>query len=137
MLLSKTTQYALRVLSHMAASPEARCTADSLHEELDIPARYLRRLLTDLSKKGYIETIRGRSGGFRLGKKTPKTRVAQIIETVESLEPFHECLFGFERCRFDGACSLHDIWDEARQKLLQSFADTTLEQVLKRHKRSR
>jgi DNA-binding IscR family transcriptional regulator len=50
MTLSKTTEYALRILTLMAAENEKKFSSLYIHSELKIPKKYLQRLLTDLSK---------------------------------------------------------------------------------------
>ena len=52
MTLSKTTEYALRVLALMAGDDKKLHSSLELHKELKIPKKYLQRLLTDLSKNG-------------------------------------------------------------------------------------
>lgn len=64
MKLSKTSEYALRILIFMAKEPEQLYTAKQLVEELNVSDKYLRRLMTDLSKSGFIRSVQGRDGGY-------------------------------------------------------------------------
>ena len=72
MNFSKTTSYALSVLSYMSDHEEQMFSAKELNEKLGIPWRYLRQLLTNLSKQGLVKSIRGRNGGFLLNKDVGK-----------------------------------------------------------------
>ena len=64
MKLSKTSEYALRILIFMAKEPDKLYTAKQLIEELKVSDKYLRRLMTDLSKSGFIQSLQGREGGY-------------------------------------------------------------------------
>jgi Rrf2 family protein len=69
MKLSKTSEYALRILSFMARYPDKLYAARHLVEKLKISDKYLRRLMTDLSKAGFIRSRQGREGGCFFAKK--------------------------------------------------------------------
>ena len=64
MKLSKTSEYALRILSFMAKDSSHLYSAKYLIEKLNISDKYLRRLMTDLCKAGFIKSIQGRDGGY-------------------------------------------------------------------------
>ena len=68
MRLSKTSEYALRILSFMAKEPKALYSAKYLVESLNISDKYLRKLMTILSKADFIKSIQGRVGGYSFNK---------------------------------------------------------------------
>ena len=70
MKLSKTSEYALRILIYMAKEPNKLYTATQLVKELGVSDKYLRRLMTDLSKAGFIKSVQGRDGGYTFMKST-------------------------------------------------------------------
>jgi len=130
MNLSKTTSYSLNVLSYMAQNREVICSANYLHEKLNIPHQYLRQLLTKLSKSGFIHSTRGRNGGFVFSKKINKIFVADIIESVEGLESFNKCILGFTDCPFENPCSMHEFWEDTRNNIIEKLKTTSLADLL-------
>ena len=126
MVLSKTTEYALTVLGYMATRNEELYTAESLHEALKIPRRYLRKLMTDLSKLGFIKSTLGRNGGFVFAKDLKEFNFHQVILALEGNEAMNTCLLGFSCCLLDAPCAMHDIWQEARSKMIAVLMNTTL-----------
>lgn len=64
MILSQTTQYALRALALMSRDERRTYSSTFLHRRLGIPRKYLQRLLTGLTRSGLIRSIRGRNGGY-------------------------------------------------------------------------
>ena len=126
MTLSKTTEYALRVLALMAADTEKMYTSAFLHSKLKIPKKYLQRLLTDLSKNGLISSIQGRNGGFVFAKKIEKIFISDIIDTVEGFKKEPSCFFGFEKCALENPCAMHDVWVASQQELIKVLSTTRL-----------
>lgn len=126
MILNKTTEYALNVLSFMATRNKEMYPAEYLYNELKIPRQYLRRLLTDLSKKGFITSIRGRNGGFVFSRDLSAINFTQVIEAMEGPEAMNTCLQGFTACIVDHPCVMHDLWTEARSKMIEILTNTSL-----------
>ena len=126
MILSKTTEYALSVLGYMATRNEEMYAAETLHRELNIPRQYLRRLLTDLSKKGFINSTRGRNGGFVFARDLATINFTQVIDAMEGEDAMNTCLLGFTACIADKPCAMHENWMEARTKMKETLTNTSL-----------
>ncbi|MBK7027776.1 MAG: Rrf2 family transcriptional regulator [Bacteroidales bacterium] len=94
MFISKTSEHALRILTYMALNSETKFSAKNLFEELHIPKRYLMRLLTDLSKNGFIKATRGRSGGYVFARSLDTIYFSEIIDSVEGLLSFERLCIG-------------------------------------------
>ena len=134
MNFSKTTSYAISVLSFMARHEGEMYSAKKLNEILEIPWPYLRQLLTKLSKSGFIYSTQGRNGGFQLKKKADQIVLAEIIDSVEGLNVLGTCIMGFKQCPFNHTCAMHEVWDETRNSILKVLNNTTLDQLLKADK---
>jgi Rrf2 family protein len=131
MHFNKTTSYALSVLSYMAKNNKIHHSAKHLHEALEIPWPYLRQLLTNLSKSGFIKSIQGRSGGFQLRKPADQIYLAKIIDAVEGLDTFNTCIMGFKTCPFEYQCVMHEVWTEARTTILDKLHETNLNDLIR------
>ena len=131
MNFSKTTSYAISVLSFMARHQETKYSAKKLNEKLEIPWPYLRQLLTSLSKSGFIYSTQGRKGGFQLSKSPDQIILAEIIDSIEGLEVFSTCIMGFKQCPFDHTCAMHETWDNSRSIILNMLNTTTLDSFLR------
>jgi Rrf2 family transcriptional regulator, iron-sulfur cluster assembly transcription factor len=126
MNLSKTSEYAIRILSFMAIQKREQYTAQELSEGLKIPHRYLRRLLTKLSKAGFILGSKGKGGGFIFARSLADISLADIIDTVEGFEVYQACIFGYENCLLTKKCPMHDAWSGARENLRSILKSTSL-----------
>ena len=129
MTLSKTTEYALRILTLMASDTKKMHSSIYLHNKSKIPKKYLQRLLTDLSKSGLIKSKQGRSGGFILAKKADKIFISDIIEAVEGFNKEPSCFFGFQKCSLEQPCSMHDVWTKAHHNIIEVLSTTKLSEL--------
>ena len=131
MNFSKTTAYALQILEFLARNEKQQFSAADLHRRLHIPRQYLRQLLTSLSKSGFIQSTRGRHGGFALSRESGSIFIADIIDAVEGMDVFSRCIIGLKECPFDGACAMHDAWQAARSGVVSVLKSTSLADLRK------
>jgi Rrf2 family protein len=132
MNLSKTTSYSLNILTYMATHSHENMSAEFLHSQLGIPYQYLRQILTKLSRTGFINSSRGRRGGFELTRDIATIYIADVIEEIEGLEGFSKCILGFQECPFDNKCAIHNLWDESRNNILNIMKQTSLANLIKK-----
>lgn len=129
MNLSKTSKYAFRILGHMAKDEHALYSAQQLHKDIYVPERYLRRLLTDLSKHGFIKSIQGRHGGFTFACDTSTITLLQIVEAIDGQGSINECILGYDICLFNHSCPMHDVWEETKLKIIETLSKTSLKDI--------
>lgn len=129
MFLSNTAQYAVRILLYMATDPEKKYSAAELIQKLKISDKYLRRIMTDMAKSGFIESISGRSGGYVFKKKSGDIKLSEIIFSFEDQLKFDQCLLGLENCGDDHPCKLHSSWKNIKTDLVNLLNNTTLDSL--------
>ena len=110
----------------MATSPEELYAARHLVEKLKISDKYLRRLMTDLSKAGFIRSIQGREGGYVFAKKISSIYISEIIDTVEGIDKYMGCVLGFNECSGSNPCIMHESWLPMREKFIDTLNSKTL-----------
>jgi Rrf2 family protein len=126
MFLSNTAQYAVRILLYMANDPEKKYSAAELIQKLKISDKYLRRIMTDMAKAGFIESISGRKGGYIFKKNVEEIKLSEIIFSFEDQLKFDQCLLGLENCGDDHPCKLHSSWKCIKEDLVNLLNSTTL-----------
>jgi len=126
MKLTNTSEYALRILTYMAKEPQKLYSAKSLVEKLKISDKYLRRLMTTLSKRGFIYSIQGRDGGYSFKMQPAEIRLADVIDAVEGMDTYTGCVLGFEECSCENPCIMHSTWVKVREEFLEVFVNKTL-----------
>jgi Rrf2 family transcriptional regulator, iron-sulfur cluster assembly transcription factor len=134
MNFSKTASYSLNVLSYMATHEDVNMSAAYLHKQLTIPYPYLRQILTNLSKSGFIYSTRGRSGGFAFSKDKSEIFLADILEATDGLASLNKCILGFRECPFNNECSMHSVWESTRNNILNVLKKTSLADLITKRK---
>lgn len=129
MNFSKTSKYALRILGYMARNESALYSAQQLHNEIDVPEKYLRRLLTDLSKSGFIKSTQGRNGGFSFSRSISEIFLSEIVDAIDGLESISGCILGYESCAFNHTCPMHEIWEETKRNVIETLSNTSLKDI--------
>ena len=116
----------------MATHEDTNMSASYLHEKLAIPYSYLRHILTNLSKSGFIHSTKGRTGGFAFSKDKEDIYLIDIIDVIDGFESFNTCILGFKVCPFSDECSMHSVWETTRNNILKVLKETSLSDLAKR-----
>lgn len=129
MRFQKTTEYAIRVMVFLAASQHEVYSVNRLHRELNIPYKYLGRLMHKLTQAEFVTVTHGKQGGYRINSYRQPIYLYQIIGLVEGLENYDRCVLGFDACSDDNPCPMHQIWLDFRNDLRDMIYNTTLEDL--------
>jgi Rrf2 family iron-sulfur cluster assembly transcriptional regulator len=129
MKLSKTSEYALRILTFMAKDAKQIYTAKYLIESLKISDKYLRRLMTNLTKSGFVYSIQGRDGGYSFAKAPEEIYLSDIIDAVEGMNKYTGCVLGFDKCSDENPCVMHTSWLKVRLEFISAFSNKSLSQL--------
>lgn len=131
MELSRFTDYSLRTLLYAGLHPDRILTVPEVAVAYGISENHLVKITHKLGKLGYLETRRGRAGGFRLSREPSSINLGEVVRATESLA-LVECL-GSDggRCPIVRACALKRVIAEARDAFLETFDRYTLQDMLR------
>lgn len=129
MKLSLYTDYSLRVLLYLGANQGRRVTMAEIAECYDISHEHLRKVVHLLGKLGYIETYRGKNGGFELKIDPAQINVGAVIEASEPRQPVIDC--SSQPCILLFTCPLQSALNKAEQAFYDTLKAYTLADVLK------
>ena len=92
MKISTKGTYAIQVMLDLAIhNTGENINVKKIAERQDISEKYLEQIISILNKAGYVRSIRGAQGGYRLAKDPKDYTVGDILRTTEgSLEPISE-----------------------------------------------
>ncbi len=129
MRLTDHTDYSLRVLMFLNQRKDL-VTLNELSEKLKISKNNLIKVSTQLSKIGFIDTTRGKSGGLLIRENTGKRTLKEIISRTEQTFHIAHCFAGTScDCTFLRSCLLQKSLYEALNAFLNSLAQKTLDDV--------
>lgn len=79
-----------------------------LAEKMGFSKHHVAKVLQRLVKEGYLRSVRGPSGGFRLVKEPNEITLLEIYEAIESKLVVSKCPMDYDICNFD-KCILGDV----------------------------
>lgn len=127
MRLTVYTDYGLRLLMYVALKKGELATIQEVADAYDISRNHLMKVTYDLGRLGFLETVRGRGGGFRLAREPEEIGLGEVVRRMEEDFTMVEC-FAPEtnRCAITGACRLKRILQEALDAYLTALDKYTL-----------
>ncbi|MDP0498472.1 MAG: Rrf2 family transcriptional regulator [Verrucomicrobiota bacterium JB022] len=86
MKLSKKAEYGLRALINLGIAQEVghdRVPAATLATADNLPLKFLEQILLQLRAAGYVDTVRGKSGGYFAAKPTREIKIGEIVRLLD------------------------------------------------------
>jgi Rrf2 family nitric oxide-sensitive transcriptional repressor len=131
MRLTTYTDYALRVLMYLGLRGEKLATIQEIAEQYGISKNHLMKLVHELGRLGYVETVRGKNGGLRLGRRPDEITVGEIVRRMEPDMALVECFRNAGGpCRIVTVCVLQNVLGEALDRFLETLDGYTLADLL-------
>lgn len=131
MRLTRYTDFALRVLIHLAVHPRSFSSIAEISKAFGVSQNHLMKVVQGLAGAGYVETLRGRSGGLRLARSPSDIRIGAIVREMEETLDLVEC----SACVIAPACGLTGALDEALAAFLAVLDQYTLADVVAKRRR--
>ncbi|MCA9627459.1 MAG: Rrf2 family transcriptional regulator [Myxococcales bacterium] len=129
MMISQTTEYALRAVVWLARQPDELQGTKKISEAIQVPSGYLSKVLQKLTRAGLVISSPGRGGGFRLARKPEDIRVLEVVNAVDPLQRIQSCPLGLAS-HGSNLCALHRKLDDDLARTEMAFASTTISDLL-------
>ena len=128
MRLTTYTDYALRTLMYLAAQRDRLVTIQDIADAHGIAKNHLTKVVHQLGILGFVESLRGRKGGLRLGKEPAQINIGAVVRSTEPDFYMAECFDPQKNnCRLSSACILKDTIYQATAAYLAVLDGVTLE----------
>jgi len=127
--LNQRTELAYRALDVLEHSGSVYLSGKRIAEQLDVSAQYLTKVMAPLARAGWVTTLTGPSGGYRLAIDLSVHCLLDLVEVVEGTVDRSRCMHGDSRNPAEELCKLHTPWVKARDALLNELAVTPLAEI--------
>lgn len=132
MMISTKGRYALRVMMDLAQNPpEDYVALGGVAERQGISMKYLEAIVALLNKAGFLESRRGKAGGYRLAHTPAEYTVGAILKAAEGgLAPVNcrECASG--DCPRADQCVTLPLWQRLDHLVENFLQSVTLQDML-------
>jgi Rrf2 family protein len=131
-MLSQRAKYAIRAMQELAKLSLAQTMqATELAERIKAPLHFLEGILLELRREGFLESKRGRSGGYRLSRPADMISIADLIRQIDGPLALATCASRTAYVRCDDCptpddCQLRSILLAARDAMARVLEDSTL-----------
>lgn len=135
MKISTKGRYALRLMLDLALNYTGEyISIKSIAARQDISEKYLEQIITQLSRAGYVRSVRGAQGGYMLSKAPAEYTVGMILRVMEgSLAPV-SCLENEDgSCDRVASCVTYEIWQKIQTAVEDVVDNITLADLVARY----
>ena len=131
MKISTKGRYALRVMIDLALHSGGELVPlKEIAARQNITLKYMEQIISPLAKAGYVQSLRGSNGGYRLAKKPSEYVVGDILRVMEGPLEVIACLEEGYDCPRTDICATRSFW-EGLSRTVNDYVDSfTLEDLV-------
>ena len=136
MKVSTRGRYALRLMIDLAQhNDDGYISLKEISARQDITVRYLEQIIAILLKAGFVQSFRGKSGGYRLSRHPREYTTEDILKLTEgSLLPLSCTASQNSPCPRASSCATLPFW-RGLQKVIEDYLGrVTLEDLAEQQK---
>lgn len=123
------TDYSLRVMIYLALNAGERSTIRAMASSYDISRNHLTKVVHQLQLGGYLETVRGPSGGVVLARAPEDINIGTVVRTMEPDLNLVSCFKDEKQCVISPHCRLRGMMGEALQAFMAILDQYTLADI--------
>ena len=132
MKLSRKSDYALRALMSLVGKyGRGVVSVRELAERNDIPRKFLETIMLEMKAKGWVESVAGRDGGFKLAVSPEQLTMGQIVRHFDGILAPISCVSTshYEACSQEGVCRFRRVLLDVRNYIARVMDGASLATV--------
>ena len=124
--------YALKAILDLAINHDRIVTIHDLAARAQIPIKFLEQVLLDLKRGGFVESRRGKVGGYLLAKHPSQIRIGDVIRYIDGpLEPIACTEKDYSGCADIYKCTFRKIFKQVAKATSDIVDNITFEDLVK------
>ena len=137
MKISTKGRYAVRVMLDLALNNTGECIkVKDIAARQGISEKYLEQIIAVLNKAGYVKSVRGAQGGYRIAKAPEDYTVGMILRLTEgSMAPVACLEEGAPECERCDTCETLEVWKDLYEAINGVIDNVTIADLVERRKR--
>ena len=130
MWISTRAQYGLRALIEIGRQLGEPISLKEVATRQDISLHYLEQIVGGLRRAGFVQSLRGARGGYRLARAAADINAYEVVTTLEgSIAPV-QCVEDNHTCESQNVCGTQDLWFRVDAALREVLGGTTLADLI-------
>jgi Rrf2 family protein len=133
-VFNKETEYALRGLVYIQVQNliGRRPGIVEISKEIEAPQFYTAKILQRMVRQGFVESLKGKGGGFYFDKEKSDLPLKDLIFAVEGNRTFSGCGFGLKHCDENNPCPLHEKYAPIREAINSLISEESVQSLAKK-----
>jgi len=131
MKLTRFTDYSLRVLIYLGLKDDGRVTIKEISEAYNISRNHLMKVVSLLTRMGYVDARRGPGGGIALARSASDIVIADVVRDMEDDLNLVECFCDEGSCIIKPVCELKSALGRALDAYLSVLEGYTLKDLVR------
>ncbi len=127
-MITREADYAIRTIVYLSHNKDGLMGSAVLADEMEIPYRFLKKIVRRLVEVGLVESVRGKNGGIKLA--TPAKKIT-LYDVIEAFDPksmkLNCCLEDLAACDRSGACPVHESMRDVQVVLDEKLKEITFD----------
>ena len=134
-MFNKETEYALRGLVYIQLQNlnGRRPGISEIAKEIDAPKFFTAKILQRLVRQGFVQSLKGKGGGFYFEKDKPELPIKNLIVATEGQEILSGCGFGLKHCDVENPCPLHNQYAQIRDAINKLVSEETVQSLASKY----
>jgi Rrf2 family protein len=135
-VLSQRTRYAIRALLHLADHHgEGPIQLAEIAERQNIPAKFLTVILSEMKRAGFVETMRGKEGGYWLSRPPTEITYGDIVRATRGSLALVPCAARLayapcDHCIDEAECRLRAVMLSVRDETAKILDQLSLAETI-------
>ena len=124
--ISRLTDYGTLILVFLASQERRLCSATEVATGTHVSQPTVQKLLKLLAKTGFVDSVRGSDGGYRLACDPASITAAQILDALEGPVAITECSADDGDCALESLCQVSGAWQKINGAIRLALSEITL-----------
>lgn len=136
-IIRRNTDYALRAMVTLAAAYGGKpISARALAQQEDVSYQLICKLLQRLNNAGFVRSLMGPLGGYRLAKPPSEITLADLIEVLQGPVSINRCVQSDDACPRKPNCAVSATLQKIQKTLEDYLTNITLEKLVNENNES-
>jgi Rrf2 family protein len=123
LIITRATENSITAILYLAEKyPATVVTKSEICKAENITPAFLTKIFQPLIHAGLVESKRGVTGGFRLGRDPENFTLWDVMQAVEEPLALNVCLTHDSDCSKVSYCPVHSMWSEVREYMEKTFS---------------